>query len=51
MLYKYHAVEGESLPSPKNLNDLAKEGWEVLQILPHKEKIYIYLRRPAHSVN
>lgn len=43
---EYNVLEASDLPSPKNLNELAVEGWRLVQIVQHKGKIFVYVERP-----
>lgn len=43
--WEYRTLEGDSLPSERNLHDLDRDGWELAQIIDRGGYVYVYLRR------
>ena len=33
MEFEYNVLEGDSLPSAENLNELSKKGWQLVQVI------------------
>lgn len=49
---EYKLVPSSGLPTEEQLNELANEGWEVLQIVPNitsrdRYEYIVYLKRPV----
>ena len=49
--FEYKLFPSSGLPTEEQLNDLANEGWEVLQIVPNvtsrdRYEYIVYLKRP-----
>jgi hypothetical protein len=51
---EYKLVPSSGLPTEEQLNELANEGWEVLQIVPNttsrdRYEYVVYLKRQRHA--
>ncbi len=57
-MYEYQAMAGDALISTQELNELDKDGWELIQIIPHCEgmkgiksgQFLIYFRRVKKTI-
>lgn len=49
MAYEYNVLEGDSLPNAENLNKLAQDGWELVQIIDRGGYVYVYVRRRSKN--
>ena len=44
-MYEYNILQGDTLVNAKQLNDLAKDGWRLIEIVQHNGRFYFYLER------
>ena len=42
-MIEHKTLRADSLPSAENLDDLAKEGWEMISILPDPSELGNYI--------
>lgn len=48
-MYEYNVLEADGLVSKEQLNELSKEGWRLVTIVPEGNKYYLYLERSKMS--
>jgi len=49
---RYGVISTNDLPTPGNLHDLDKAGWDVFSIVPSPQRgsVYIYLKKKLKTV-
>jgi hypothetical protein len=47
MTWEYKVASGVPTLSVVNLNDLGREGWELVTAIEHAGKVFFYFKRPV----
>lgn len=48
-MWEYKTALADALPNEANLNELGREGWEMIQIVKHELGFVLYLKRPVSN--
>ena len=44
-MYEHKTMHADSFPSAEQLDDLARDGWEMFLLMPDGHRYVVYLRR------